>query len=573
MTDHLSQKQLLRYLDGELSKSSASAATEHLHACWTCRGELDRVKKDIESIVDAHDQIFAPSLPPPPNPWSRLEPQLRATRRPSRAAVALRHIGSFMAMSLRPSLPLATATLVMVLIVSLIWVPVMPCSAKEMLQRVEVADAKRLEVVPKRVIRQRVWVKRTGRQSSTSETSRFESWKSRTSTYWAVQDDGVISDLLSRYKSFGIAPTLPLSPVAFAGWTTAAASEPTASRQSDGTMEVRIVANSGTRARGLDKVTFHVQPDIWHVDELTLSFADAAFEIGEEALNVLEQRDVPKDVLAVLERLPSPPLASALNLTTASPSRTLVRSATLNLDGVELGVRYSLHQIGADIGDSIDISTGLREVQVHAWGAPPERKKQLLAMLGDRPNVHLVFHPEDDSATPAKGVVAIPQLPSGSRQCDERLRKFFGSAEIEENYTRTVLLESTEILARFYALRALAERWPARKALPLPPYAQVQLTTMIQDHARQLHSRVEQLRAQLGPLAQNFGYDIGPAGDGVVQTWQDASISGFDAASGIDRVLRALLTTSSTPACVEEAFPRLQEGLQQIDRAVRALQK
>jgi len=81
-TGHLTQEQLLRYLDGELSQSAARNAQSHLRACCSCQAEVDRLKEQIAAILEAQATVIGPSLPPPPSPWPRLEPRLeKASRR------------------------------------------------------------------------------------------------------------------------------------------------------------------------------------------------------------------------------------------------------------------------------------------------------------------------------------------------------------------------------------------------------------------------------------------------------------------------------------------------------------
>jgi len=81
MTGHLSKEQLLRHLDGELSISGMRRAAAHLQACWSCQVEFSRLKEHIAAIIDAHVNVFSPSLPPPRAPWPRLEPRLKRVRR------------------------------------------------------------------------------------------------------------------------------------------------------------------------------------------------------------------------------------------------------------------------------------------------------------------------------------------------------------------------------------------------------------------------------------------------------------------------------------------------------------
>jgi len=47
MNSHLSLRDLLLYVDGELPSRSRRSAQAHLHCCWRCQAELERLKQDI----------------------------------------------------------------------------------------------------------------------------------------------------------------------------------------------------------------------------------------------------------------------------------------------------------------------------------------------------------------------------------------------------------------------------------------------------------------------------------------------------------------------------------------------
>jgi anti-sigma factor RsiW len=73
MNNHLTTQQMLTYIDGELSKSEMGLTEEHLHSCWTCLTEVERLKNGIVTILDAYNEHFAPALPPSPRPWPNFQ--------------------------------------------------------------------------------------------------------------------------------------------------------------------------------------------------------------------------------------------------------------------------------------------------------------------------------------------------------------------------------------------------------------------------------------------------------------------------------------------------------------------
>ena len=73
MNSHLSLRELLLYADGELPSRSRRSALAHLHCCWRCRTELERLKQDIGLIVDAQAKPYLPAMQPPTRSWANFE--------------------------------------------------------------------------------------------------------------------------------------------------------------------------------------------------------------------------------------------------------------------------------------------------------------------------------------------------------------------------------------------------------------------------------------------------------------------------------------------------------------------
>ena len=567
MTDHVTRERLLHYVDGELSRSAIAETKEHLQSCWSCRVELDRLEKDIGVILDAHNQVFMPSLPDPPQPWPRMEPKLDASDESHRRPFFWRRVAPIAAEFLRPPYTFATAALVMLLIISLISLQVTPVSAAEVLRQVEAADARRLAITPRDVICQRVRVRKVGRDASGAQTSTLESWKTSESSYWNLGQDAVNSELLKRYQANGIAASLPLSSVAIKSWVGLAGSAPVVSREDDGTLNIRLVSNGPARSRGLEEVSFHVQPQDWGVNELMLSFSDATFDITKESFALVDKARVPRGILAALE-----PAALSLRAPVIASAPRPIHHAVVapNLDDVEVDVRYRLHGIGADLGESIEVIRAAGQVVVDAWPVSPSRKAELARALEDKPGVRLEFQPPVEPAG-SKVTAILPRAPS-AQQPDQRLTKFFGSPETEEDYTRAVLQTRKALLAHLYALRTLASRWPVEAEAHLSAPARDELSWMVLDHAAGVRFALLDLHATLNPLLEHFGYAATPvASQGESSGWQDSAATALEAARSMERTLLSLLTTSDQPASVDEALPKLQRELQALDRIVTTL--
>jgi hypothetical protein len=558
MTGHLSQEELLRHLDGEMSNPGMRKAREHLQACWSCQVEFGRLKEHIAAIFDAQATIVAPSLPPPPAPWPRLERRLdRATR--SNSPPFWRKAISLGAGSVRAQLVLGAIVVALALVVFRVLDPVTTVSAKEVLARTSAADGGRLAIAGPRVVRQRVRVKRTLVAASSGETTRLESWKSVKSTYWKSAGNPVSTCLFDLYRQNGLASALPLSPPALQAWVKLAGAEPSASTSGEN-IEVHLSADASGREHGIEAISFQVQKRDWHVNQMTLSLADATFQITEEDSAIMDWREVPDDVQTQLE----PAAAKSVR------SVAIHSAPSGNLDDLEMAVRYGLHRIDADLGENIEIAARPPDsLAVNAWSASPERKEQLATLFAHKPGVQLDFQPPA-AIHGAKKAVTPLQAAASPQSHDLSLEQFFHGQETMESYTRAILEAGDGVLAHFYALRDLAARWPAEKDDSLSAGAKAQLAAMVRDHARDIRAGVSGWEAQLGVLLKDFDQQLSDA-SGSGPSWRAASASGFEAARRADQILRSLLTTSDAPLTVGDALPRLQQSLRNLELAIRDL--
>lgn len=574
MTSHLSREQLLRHLDGELSGSAMRKTAAHLQACWSCQVEFDRLKQHIALIVDAEAEVFGPSLPSPPKPWPRIEPRLEKAR--ESGIPFWRKLALFAPLS-RMSLVYGTPALAVLIVGILLWGPVAPVSAKEMLNRAIVADRGRQSITPQQVLRQKVRVKKVA-AGARERTTAFESWKSAKSAYWNSGADPVSTELLARYQANGLATALPLSPAAVESWAKIAGSEPSASSEGQH-IDVHVIANPAGQARGLKAVNFQVQTGNWHMDQMTLSFADATFQISEEASSILNRHEVPNEILNALELKVDHSVltsGSATPVSSAVATRLTGESTPVNLDDLEVDVRYALRGLGADLGERIEISVRPPDqLVINAAGASSGRKEQLEAILGNKPGVRLEFEEPANSVSPrqaAAKTIVIPDADQSSQTPDARLSQYFSSPTEQEGYARSVLKTSAAILDRLYALRKLAGRWPPSSDDRLSVDSKAKLSAMLRDHTRELQAGTTTLRTDLQVILKGEQTKGQPIATGGIM-WQDASSSGLDAASTLDRTLRALLTISDAPLSLDEALPKLRQGLSDLERAVGELTK
>lgn len=73
---HVSDEDLVRAADGELSFQRATEVDSHLEACWDCRARMEEIQTAITGFVRAHHAGLDAQLPPPVGPRALLRARL-----------------------------------------------------------------------------------------------------------------------------------------------------------------------------------------------------------------------------------------------------------------------------------------------------------------------------------------------------------------------------------------------------------------------------------------------------------------------------------------------------------------
>src|SRR5262245_60213657 len=58
---HLTDNELLTYVDGEAVPLERERITRHLESCWTCRTRLGEINKSIERLIEIRKTLQPPS--------------------------------------------------------------------------------------------------------------------------------------------------------------------------------------------------------------------------------------------------------------------------------------------------------------------------------------------------------------------------------------------------------------------------------------------------------------------------------------------------------------------------------
>ncbi|HZY62390.1 MAG TPA: hypothetical protein VFE38_07675 [Edaphobacter sp.] len=571
MNNHLTPRQMLAYIDGELSRTETRHAEKHLHSCWACLAELERLKSDIATILDAQNEALAPALPPPPQPWLGFDTIL-ARKLPAEPIRSWQRFFACLQRSLTPTRSvLASAAVALFFVGFYAVVHTRTVSAKEVLRKVEVADTQRSRIAKNQVIRERIHVRRIPHGQKASRMVRVDTWKSPHAAYWQVEDSAsAAADLQAQYQQHKIPADLPLSSASVESWGKAAGGGPTLSRQGID-MNLIFTGMKGSGEGSVERVSLLIQSEDWHIKQMTLDFPDASFEITEDDYTVMPMTDAPIAVLAYLEP-PASPLAlpATAGPVADTPAKSMVLPS-VNLDMAELEVFTALHNARADLGDPVSVTRSSRAVHVGLWQLSPERQSELRAALISIPGVRVdtvrrqisVSTRTVISPTPVQAPTGIPlQVEGESGDEDKRLLQFFGNADRKQDFTNQALGTSTAILSHLYALHNLALQFPVSRDQQLSSEERERLQVLVRDHVTAVSVSLEDLKRQLDPLNANFNISACSSSPlSPVGSWQTGSQQALAASRAIDHLLRALLTTSQAPASPEYALPQINENI------------
>lgn len=577
MNSHLTPQQMLAYLDGELCRSETRHADDHLHSCWTCLTELERLKGDIATILDAQNQSFSPSLPRPPLPWLPFGAIL-ARSVPLHPARLWMRFGIDLKAVLSPVRILMVSGIIAVALIGAYSVlKAKPVSAQEVMRRIQIADTQRSAITKDQVIRERVHIRKRTRGQNRPLSTSVDTWKSPTAGYWNVADvDSDAADLRIRYEKHAIPIALPLSAASIDAWGKEAGGSPTVSQEGSD-IDLSIAGSLDGIAGSVERVSFIVQPKIWRVKQMTLDFSDSSFEVTEDDYSVLPKTAVPAELLAHIEPIAPPSMLARPGVRPVSRiGEAFVHLPTVNLDKAELDAFATLHRLQADLGEPVTIARSGQSVQVGVWQLPPGRQSELRAAFADQPSVRVDLVAPHSSAQNALAVRDTSSQPPDSNHSplhieaeadrnDQRLLKFFGTAEREQDFTDSALATSGGVLSHLYALRKLQGQFTSQREQALDSEERAKLDALVQDHLSAVSTGVDDLGRQLRPLDAHFRVTPTTSSvDPVAKTWQERSLEALETARTVDHLLRALLTTSQTPATPDSALPEIDRNLGRI---------
>ncbi len=525
---HPAEEQLLRFVDGELPPRQAAAVRDHLEACWNCRTQLEGFQKGIGDYVRCHEALKA-ELPAPPRPWTDLRRGMEAEDRALAKAGVRR--GPFARV---PRWWLSAAAAVLLGCLAFYRFGVTPAvSAAELLQKAVAAqrspasEARHLRV-------------RTRARSFT-----------RPAVY--MRDAAAPTDSVgSLFASANYSWEAPLSARSYASW------RDQLSEKRDEVETVRDGASSLYRIRTTSPAGSLAEATI------TLRAQDLAPVSGTFQFRGSEWVEITEAPAPGPE--PAAPAHEVARAIPAAVPAPVAAAPPAPGPGEELQAIAALHQIGADLGEPLELTRGEHALVVTGTGIDPQRQEQVRASLARVPQVQLRFQEPRPMSTREGGAkaplsVAIPPPAYGAE-----LEKAAGGRVAFEKFSNRALDLSEAAMARAHALRNLARRFPASEEARLSESDLDLLATLRREHAQVLAGSAAELAGMLDPALAALGaaskstHEEGAlAGD-----WQDAAGPVFTATQQADRLLSVLLAGANTSLPPDQVPQQLATALRRF---------
>lgn len=543
---HPDEGLLLRYLDGEAPARKMRQVKRHLEACWDCRTAVEEFERAIGACVHYRKNVLATHLPAPPAPWADLSREFDRMD----AEVAAHSFSARLTRWLMPT-PAMRWMLSGAAIIAL--------AAGLYYQFHETPSVQAASLLKRAVV---------AAQAHPGPARRIQV-RTRTARYVLHRD--VVPALAAMFVAAHYNFDDPLSAKSFGDWRgTLPSSQDEVRTVADpvepgkSCFEIRTIAVAGELAtaslmlRTSDLVPVQGRFEFRNQEWVELTdFTDAsATEGGTPATT----------------RLEAPVRRTEPSRSAAVPSGS---SASIS---EELRVLAALHDLGADLGDPLEVKLAEGRVLVSGIGISSERQRQIHEKLDSIPGVTLQFgSAEAGSDASAGGPPQTVAEPPKNSKLESRLEKQLGGRFEFERFSGQMLDWTEAAMSRAYALRALAQRFPAGSEAGMAAPDRQLLDDLVRDHAAQFSAKVDALHRALAPVLVSLG---GAPAQGRPAnrhaSWQSAAEDAVSTGHHVDLLLSQLFgmapqagNAQTLPSDLLAALADLQADLRDCQAALK----
>jgi hypothetical protein len=481
---HITDEDLLKLMDGEISSTDGRKVRQHLEECWGCRGRYEEMQATILQFINYRNRLAAPHMPPSSGNRNRFIAKLDESIESMRTSRASRLLDSpRLALTLIRN-PLFTSCLILftaALAITFVWRHSPTVEASELLQRAEASETHPSQNGGHLVVYQKIRI-RTRNTTLERTLYRDSEGRRRSRTHELDKSE---TELRSTLELAGIDWQIPLAASDFRRWH---------DHLTDKEDEVRHTADGAltlltrTKSSDVSEASLTVRITDFHPTGRRVVLRNSGvIEVSELDYSLLTWDEV--NNLSLFE----PDAGSSLEKN--SPAQAVEQPAgqptIAVLDEAELRVRLVLNQANADSGEQIVITRSASSIQITGVVETDERKQELQDDLRRIPLVHTSLQSIEELASRTN--VAKPSTSRTEEHfftahespletyLDEKSATHQQAAEL----SRGILEAALSIERETHALDSLDKRFSSESAR-LSPDGRVLLKELLGRHTKSL---------------------------------------------------------------------------------------
>jgi hypothetical protein len=547
---HPGEEQLLRYSDGELPSRISSQVGSHLEACWQCRTSLEELEQTVGACVRYRASVLQRHLPAPPAPWTDIYRSFAEIDASLERPSFLDRVSGMLAWPLHHPKQWVPATVALLLITGLFYRYRLTPSvqAAELLHKaIAAADAHPAKPHLIRV--------RTKEHSFTRRAGSAQALASN------ATDRETLNSLQTLFHNANYNWDDPLSARSYSAWRDQLSAKRDQVIEERDSFRVRTNTESGD----LLEATLQLRSQDLQPLEERFEFRNRDWV----EITAMSEDMEPSASLIAPPNGPTPENRGAPPEPAPNNVAPIAHAATI---GDELHVWSALHEVGADLGDPLEVSRNAGEVLVSGVGIAPERQQEIQLALNSLPNVVVRFSEAVPPGALPQAAQAQNPATGDNRQLRARIAEQVGGRANFDQLAAQILDQSDPMMSRAYALRRLVERFPIPVEAQLGPPDLETLRRLRREHTSALRQQVLELERALKPALKSAG-GVGRGTSGPAlssDTLQGATEELFQSARRVERLL-AVMFGSAAGDTVEDQLPvQLLSGVAQLRAKVEA---
>ena len=550
------ERDLVRYLDGEMPARKSAKVARHLESCGRCRAELETWKESLAECARYQHELAA-RMPETPQPWrdlyrdfSRIDESLANPSLLVRLTRPLVHSGA-------PRWAFATGLAALIVLLSLNQLRQAPSVQAASILRKAVAIS---ESHPRAAHRIRV---------RTSHQQEFTRMAGAQAAVLAVAEAQAVSAL---FQAAHYDWDDPLSARAFQQWR---------DQQVHKTDEVTTVSNPQLPSWAYTQIKT-TSPE-GEIESATLTLNQGDYQPLEEVLEFrdhewVELSEISEGDIAggTLGRHVDIPVRAA-----EPPSRPAALSPESSASiSDELQVLSALSASEADLGDPVEVSLAGGKVKVIGGdGISPRRQDQIRASVAEIPHVEVEFAPPSPAAAPPETGATIAGTASAApvSPLETRLEKQLGGHAELDRFSTQVLDLDEAAMQRVYALRRLAEKFSPQEEAQLRAQDRNALDELSRKHAAVLAEKVSGMERILLPTLTSLGGTVASVHPAGHTAWQPAAQDIYRSARRVEVLVSQMLgmtqgnaSSNALPSDLMAALQELQGNLDDCQKFLQA---